>query len=64
MASKKRRPGRTGDPVSRAPLTPAQAMAALLNDKSADVKNLEAKKAGARKTKGTKSERANPIRNA
>jgi hypothetical protein len=40
--SKKPHPGRRGDPVSLAPLTPDQAMAGLLKVKLADVKKLEA----------------------
>ena len=39
----KKHPGRRGDPISLAPLTPEQAMAGLLKVKPADVAELEAK---------------------
>ena len=40
--AKKKHPGRRGDPISLYPLTPDQAMAALLKVKLSDVKKLEA----------------------
>ena len=40
--AKKRSPGRAGDPVSLAPLTPEQALAGLLKVKPEDVAKLEA----------------------
>jgi hypothetical protein len=43
MPSKSPRPGRRGNPVSLAPLTPDQALAGLLQVKLKDLKKLEAK---------------------
>ena len=43
-------PGRRGQPVPLAPLTPDQAMAALLEVKPADVKQLEAEEGTGKKT--------------
>ena len=50
---KRNRSGRRGDPVSLYPLTPDQAMSALLRVKLSDVKNLEADEKTA-KRKATK----------
>ena len=44
-------PGRRGNPVSLAPLTPDQALAGLLKVKLSDVKKLEAAEAKGKKGK-------------
>lgn len=45
----KKHPGRAGNKISLAPLTPDQAMAGLLKVKLSDVKKLEAEEKKARK---------------
>jgi len=49
---KKPHPGRKGDPVSLYPLTPDQALRAVLQIKPADVKRIIASKPGKKKRKG------------
>ncbi len=53
MAKKSPHPGRTGNRVSLAPLTPEQALRAALQVKLSDVRKLEAEEAAGKK-KGKK----------